>query len=222
MPATSPLAVIRKLDNRKSKKDIMREAKIVSLGGLAIRPSIVYGVPLTPEKREERIKYLFDLMYPNKQPKKQRTRARYSSPEEARRHYNRKARERYASLRESVRVANKDSTIHCKSPWYYLASGAKNRAKKNNLPCDIDAMYVMSIMPDVCPVLGIPLVFNKESTQDNSPTLDRFIPALGYVKGNINVISQKANRLKNDGTLDDIRKLFRWMLNTTKSLDFRL
>ena len=36
--------------------------------------------------------------------------------------------------------------------------------------------------------------------QDNSPTLDRIVPELGYVPGNVAVISWKANRLKGNNT----------------------
>ena len=56
-------------------------------------------------------------------------------------------------------------------------------------------------IPDVCPVLGIPLDQDpkgKGERSDNSPSLDKFIPSLGYVKGNIHIISWRANHLKND------------------------
>lgn len=42
---------------------------------------------------------------------------------------------------------------------------------------------------------------------DNSPNLDRIVNALGYVKGNVIVVSARANRLKSDSTLDELRKL---------------
>lgn len=42
---------------------------------------------------------------------------------------------------------------------------------------------------------------------DNSPTLDKIEPALGYVPGNIIVISGRANRLKADATIDELRAI---------------
>ena len=64
MPAKSPEAIQRKLDNRKSAKDIGKEKKIADLGGTAIY--VEYGKPLSSEQREERTQYLYDLMYPKR------------------------------------------------------------------------------------------------------------------------------------------------------------
>jgi hypothetical protein len=45
---------------------------------------------------------------------------------------------------------------------------------------------------------------------DSSPTLDKFYPKKGYVKGNIQVISWRANRMKSDGTPEDWIKIAEW------------
>lgn len=42
---------------------------------------------------------------------------------------------------------------------------------------------------------------------NNSPSLDRMIPALGYVASNVRVISYRANAIKRDATLDELRAL---------------
>uniref|UniRef100_A0AB74UMJ1 Uncharacterized protein n=1 Tax=Caulobacter phage BL57 TaxID=3348355 RepID=A0AB74UMJ1_9VIRU len=42
---------------------------------------------------------------------------------------------------------------------------------------------------------------------DHSPSLDRIDNALGYVPGNVVVVSWKANRLKNSGSLQDLKAL---------------
>jgi hypothetical protein len=44
-----------------------------------------------------------------------------------------------------------------------------------------------------------------------SPTLDKIIPELGYVRGNIAVISHRANRIKSDATLAEVLKLAAWL-----------
>jgi hypothetical protein len=65
------------------------------------------------------------------------------------------------------------------------------------------------VIPTHCPVLGLPL-FTMKGVQgggDNSPTLDRIRPALGYVKGNIIVISGRANRLKSDASIKELRDI---------------
>jgi len=43
------------------------------------------------------------------------------------------------------------------------------------------------------------------------PTLDRINNDLGYIKGNVEVISAKANRLKNNGTIEDFELILQYM-----------
>lgn len=94
-----------------------------------------------------------------------------------------------------------------------MLTRAKIRANKCGVPFHITLHDL--IIPEKCPVLGIPLVFGnfekKTAPQDNSPSLDRIIPELGYVPGNIAVISHRANRLKNSGTAEEHRLIFEWM-----------
>ena len=45
---------------------------------------------------------------------------------------------------------------------------------------------------------------------DNSPTLDKFYPSNGYVKGNIQIISWRANSLKKDGSPEEWIKIAKW------------
>jgi len=63
-------------------------------------------------------------------------------------------------------------------------------------------------IPAVCPVLGIPLrqEFSGKRS-DATPSVDRIEPAKGYVKGNVVVVSWRANRLKGDATLAELRQL---------------
>ena len=39
------------------------------------------------------------------------------------------------------------------------------------------------------------------------PSLDRLVPEKGYVKGNCFIISNKANRMKQDNTLEDFQRI---------------
>lgn len=94
-------------------------------------------------------------------------------------------------------------------PENWLYYNAKARAKKEGLPFDIAADDIN--IPEFCPVIGIRLVIGDGSIRKQSPTLDRIIPSKGYVKGNIAVISMKANRLKNDGSLEEFRRIVAWM-----------
>ena len=65
------------------------------------------------------------------------------------------------------------------------------------------------VIPEKCPVLDIPLEFSKDrKRKDNTPSVDRLIPELGYVSENIRVISWKANQLKNDMSLEQCKKMY--------------
>lgn len=88
---------------------------------------------------------------------------------------------------------------------------AQTRARKKGLPFDkeIPALF----LPDICPVLGIKLVYGRltGTPSPTSPSLDRICPELGYVASNLRVISNRANTLKNNATLEEIRALVRDM-----------
>lgn len=89
-----------------------------------------------------------------------------------------------------------------------LYNRLKQSAKKRNIPFTLKLidMYELSF-PISCPVLGIPLKFNRGQAQDGSYSVDRIDSDLGYSKDNIIVISFKANRIKNNATNEELAKL---------------
>lgn len=95
-----------------------------------------------------------------------------------------------------------------------MVAAALRRAEKYGLPFDIDAEYVASITPEVCPVFGVVLSMAEGTAQDSSPSLDRMDPVKGYVKGNVQVISNKANMMKQNASRDDLRIFAEWILAT--------
>lgn len=90
-----------------------------------------------------------------------------------------------------------------------MLSRAKNRARKLGIPFDLTAEDV--VVPPSCPVLGIPLTVGLKIFNDNSPSLDRVKPELGYVRGNVVVVSYRANRIKNNATLVELEKIVDWL-----------
>lgn len=76
---------------------------------------------------------------------------------------------------------------------------AKARAKRKGLTFTITETDV--VIPELCPLLLIPLSASKEARAPGSPSLDRKDATKGYVPGNVWVISYRANRIKNDATL---------------------
>jgi hypothetical protein len=61
--------------------------------------------------------------------------------------------------------------------------------------------------PIRCPILGIPLKYNRGQPQDDSYSIDRIESDKGYTIDNVVVISYKANRMKNNGTTEELRLL---------------
>jgi hypothetical protein len=82
---------------------------------------------------------------------------------------------------------------------------ARSRATKKGLDFNID--YSDIIIPEKCPLLNIPLYVSDKKVGPNSPTIDRIVCEKGYVKGNVLVISHKANCAKNDLTIQELELL---------------
>ena len=93
-------------------------------------------------------------------------------------------------------------------PATFLFAWAKQRAKKFSLPFNLEIKDIK--VPEVCPVLGIRLKHGKRGNP-TSPSLDRIKPKLGYTKGNVAVISRRANFLKNDATLQELESLVKYL-----------
>jgi hypothetical protein len=81
----------------------------------------------------------------------------------------------------------------------------KHRAKKRGLAFDLTVEDLP--MPKRCPIFGIQLQYHQGKFQDTSPSIDRINPAKGYVKGNVQIVSYKANRIKGPYTLKELKKI---------------
>jgi len=95
-----------------------------------------------------------------------------------------------------------------------MIRAARMRAKKQSVPFDLSPDDFT--IPDVCPVLGIKIQKQKGRFTANSPSLDKFIPVLGYIKTNVNVISHRANMLKWDASVKEIEALACYMRRITQ------
>lgn len=85
---------------------------------------------------------------------------------------------------------------------------AKARAKAGSYPYTLTIETIPPI-PDVCPVLGIQMFRVGGRKSRNSPSLDKIIPELGYVPSNVRWISDRANTLKSNATLDEMGLIYR-------------
>lgn len=90
-----------------------------------------------------------------------------------------------------------------------LLNAAKKRSKDSNLEFNLELDDI--ILPKKCPILGIKLQFNIGKAEDNSYSIDRINNTKGYIKGNIQIISFKANTIKNNASLLEIEKVYLYM-----------
>tara|TARA_R100000008_G_scaffold84782_1_gene73078 strand:+ start:270 stop:737 length:468 start_codon:yes stop_codon:yes gene_type:complete len=112
--------------------------------------------------------------------------------------YNKKY---YQENKEHFQEYEKD---YCKEkPWVRMTTRAK---KRKNLPFNITAEYVKSIWPEdnKCPALGIEFKQGVGKSIDSSPTLDRIDNSKGYIKGNVQIVCNLANKIMSSATPEQV------------------
>ena len=96
-----------------------------------------------------------------------------------------------------------------KNPEKNYLKVARYRAKENNLEFNIELKDI--IIPKLCPILEIPLFYTPGKKTINTPSLDRIDNSKGYIKGNVRVISDKANSHKADLSIKQVERLLLYM-----------
>jgi len=107
--------------------------------------------------------------------------------------YWRENRERKKAEQKRRRADNVESLI---------LSRARGRAKKKGIEFNLELEDIK--IPTHCPLLSIKLIYGSGDV-NTSPSLDRLIPSKGYIKGNVRVISHRANNLKRDATVEEFK-----------------
>lgn len=113
------------------------------------------------------------------------------------RKWNEKNKLRLAELARSYRRAY---------PADRILKASKQSAKKKGLEHSIMVADLLPL-PEFCPVFGFKLDYNLSKFGETSPSIDRINNEKGYVKGNIVIVSWKANALKKNGTIQDFQRL---------------
>lgn len=92
----------------------------------------------------------------------------------------------------------------------------KSQSKAEGVEFSLDFEDIQ--FEEFCPILGIKLNYfvKNNGPCDDSPSFDRIDPNKGYIKGNVVLISQKANRIKNNGTSEELRKIADYLDNLQK------
>lgn len=129
---------------------------------------------------------------------------------------NTRQQEYRASRTEEELVAQREKDAQAtredrrRNPLKHLLYDAKKRAKQKGLEFSLVAGDLT--IPDVCPVLGIPLAVAMGGKRSaSSPSLDRWDNTLGYTLQNTRVISLRANTLKNDATVPEMELVLAYM-----------
>lgn len=102
----------------------------------------------------------------------------------------------YKPRTKALRRNNPEWAVWCSAKRGARARGIGFKLKKEDVQ-----------IPKRCPVLGIPLEMGVKKFHAGSPTLDRINSKRGYVKGNVWVISHRANMIKSNATLAELKLL---------------
>jgi hypothetical protein len=126
-----------------------------------------------------------------------------------RREYYLRRKDYYLEQNKQWREANKEHRAqHAakkhrerkeQNPALYLWKYAKARARYDNMDFDLEITDI--VIPAVCPYFKTPFVMND---QHLAASLDRIDSNKGYTKDNIQVISYRANKMKNDATVQEL------------------
>lgn len=126
----------------------------------------------------------------------------------------RELKEQYRADPEKFKARGRERAH--RNPKQYWARNALKNARKRagniGVPFDLTLEYLLSIIPDECPVFGTPFVFIGNGVPCvESASLDRLVPAKGYIVGNVVVISHSANTIKNNATAKEVARVAQWM-----------
>lgn len=136
--------------------------------------------------------------------------------------YHAAHREERKAYHASYRAANGNKIRAGKAAYRATPEGkaramwldARRRSAKRGTPFTITYEDVLALVQEygrVCPALGTPFQAGIGRPIPTSMTLDCFEPTLGYVKGNVWVLSHKANSIKNSATRTELGRVYRWM-----------
>jgi hypothetical protein len=98
------------------------------------------------------------------------------------------------------------------------------RARVKGLEFNINESDI--VIPETCPILEVPIVVGTKGDYEYSPSIDRIDNSKGYIKGNVQIISKKANSMKNSATPTELitfcKNILRYSLNNTEKESIEL
>jgi hypothetical protein len=105
-----------------------------------------------------------------------------------------------------------------------MYNSALERAKREQSPFDIDIEFLKSIKTNFCPIFGIPLSWGSigqgyAKNHETAPSLDKIKPEYGYIKGNVCIISNLANKIKQNVGCEELYKIADWLHEKLKEVE---
>lgn len=113
--------------------------------------------------------------------------------------------EYHKKYREENRKGSFEKKLHT------LIISKRSWAKKRGIEfsiedSDFEPVYFCPLLPHIKFNFS-----NGDGFREDSMSLDRIDPTKGYVKGNVQLISQKANQIKNNATLGEFEEIaYNW------------
>lgn len=93
-----------------------------------------------------------------------------------------------------------------RKPENRLLMNARKRARERGLEFNLELSDIN--IPTNCPILKVPMVIGTPT----APSIDRIDSSKGYIKGNIKIISKRANTIKSDGTIEEHKAIIEYMI----------
>lgn len=98
----------------------------------------------------------------------------------------------------------------------YYTRTKESECKRKGIPFNLTPEYLESIWTGICPIFNVELFRCSEGKgSHHSAHLDRLVPAKGYVIGNVAWISGRANRIKLNATVEELRLIADWIESAT-------
>lgn len=122
----------------------------------------------------------------------------------------------YPEYKERILAQKREEVRRHKAQ--YILNRVKRKAKK--LGYEFNLTIDDIVIPDICPILEVPIVFGTKEDYEYSPSIDRIDNSKGYIRGNICIISKKANSMKNSASVEELKSfcknVLRYSLSTTE------
>lgn len=118
--------------------------------------------------------------------------------------------------KEIHHVKDRDDYRNPNNTFFRQFHARRQSAIKHGIPFSItfEELY----KPEHCPILGVKLNYGcsdfsngKQSRDPCKASIDKLDPELGYVRGNVFIISWRANTLKSNMTIDELEKILDYM-----------